>query len=169
MVSHVMNESLLGQRNIRVVSNDTDVLVILAHHLYSKTKDLSTEVALSIESCTCTHNVISVNEVVVQHYTIMHNMLAAHAFTGCDIVSSFSGIGKITALKKLGVFPDELKLGKQDVPFPRIIESCRQFTNLLYRDKSGENLNIVRANIFRKRIAGNRNILPKLRTFSRQW
>ena len=36
---HVINESSLGQRNIRVVCDDTDVLIILAHHFTRKPKD----------------------------------------------------------------------------------------------------------------------------------
>lgn len=162
MAFHVINESSLGQRNIRVVSDDTDVLIILAHHLHMKTKGLSQNMTLSIESCTSTHNVISVNDVIRQHATIMPNLLAAHALTGCDTVSSFAGIGKMTVLKKLEVFSGELKLGKMSVPFQEISESCLQFTNLLYGDESGANLNTVRANIFRKRIAGKRHIPPKL-------
>ena len=52
MAFHFINESSSEQKNIRVVSDDTDVLVILAHHLYMKTKGLSQEVVLSIKSCT---------------------------------------------------------------------------------------------------------------------
>ena len=40
MAFHVINDFSLGQRNIRVVSDDTDVLIILVYHLYMKTKGL---------------------------------------------------------------------------------------------------------------------------------
>ena len=83
---------------------------------------------LSVESCSSTRNVISVNGVIRQHATIMANLLAAHALTGCDTVYSFSGIGKTTVLKKLEVFSDELKLGKMSIPFQEISESRLQFT-----------------------------------------
>lgn len=162
MAFHVIHESSLGRTNIRVVSDDTDVLVILAHHLYKKTKGLSQDVTLTIESCASTYNVISVNDVIRQHAAIMPNLLVAHAMTGCDTVSSFAGIGKTTVLKKLKVFSGEIKLGQMSAPFQEISESCLHFTGLLYGDESGANLNTVRANIFKERIAGKRHIPPKL-------
>ena len=83
---------------------------------------------VSNESCKSTHNVIRVNDVIRQHATMMANLLAAHALTGCDTVYSFSEIGKMTVFKKLEVFSDELKLGKMSVPFQKISELCLQFT-----------------------------------------
>ena len=109
-----------------------DVLVILAHHLYMKTKGLSQKVVLSIESCTSTHNVISVNGVISKHATIISNLLAAHALTGCDTVFSFAGIGKVTVLKKMEVFCQELKLGNMSASFEEIYDSCLHLLQLKY-------------------------------------
>ena len=92
----------------------------------------------------------------------MLNLLPAHALTGCDTVSSFSGIGKTTVVKKLETFSGELKLGRMSAPFHEIHESCLQLTRLLYGEETEANLNTIRANIFRRKIAGKRHIPPKL-------
>jgi hypothetical protein len=162
MACHVINEASSGHTNIKVISDDTDVLIILAHHLHKQTHGLSNNVVLCMESCSAGHNVISVNGVISSHQNIMPNLLAAHALTGCDTVSSFSGIGKASVLKKLAKFNGHFKLGNLKATAEEVTESCLQFVCLLYGEESAINLNTVRANCFKKKIAGKRHLPPKL-------
>ena len=100
MVHHMINEAVAGNSPIKVVCDDTDVLLILAHHLHTGTNNMPATVKLMMESCSRNRAVIDVNEVVKKHHKLMPNILATHALTGCDTVSCFAGIGKTTALKK---------------------------------------------------------------------
>ena len=107
-----------------------------------KIKGPSQKVVLSIESCTSTHNVISVNDVISKHATIMPNLLSAHALTGCDTTFSFAGIGKVTVLKKMEAFCQELKLGNMSASFVEIYNSRLHFISLLCGAESATNLSI---------------------------
>ena len=118
---------------IKVVSDDTDVFVILAHHLHAQTNGMPREVHLLMESCSSRHHTaIDVNEVVKKHLMILPNRLAAHALTGCDSMSSFSGIGKATALKILEKFDDIIKLGNPSICLDEVVGYCLRYVNLLY-------------------------------------
>ena len=160
---HVINETSLGQRNIRVACDDTDVLGILAHHLYvyMQTKGLS-HISLSIKSCTSRHSIISVNDVVNKYATILPSLLTAHVLTGCDTVSSFAGKGNTTVFKKLEVYTGYLKLGNVSVPLQEIFKSYFQFTSLLYWEETETDLNKVLTNVFQKKISEKRHIPHKL-------
>ena len=96
MIYHAINEAVAGYQSIRVVSDDADVLVILSHHLHSRTNGIPHDVQFYIESCSRNLTLIYINEVLKKHEQIMSNLLAAHALSGCDSVSSFIGIGKAT-------------------------------------------------------------------------
>ena len=132
--------------------------------MHNQTGGLSNHVSLFMESCSSGpgHNVISVNDVVSNHQKIMPNLLAAHALTGCDTVSSFSGIGKASVLKTLKKFNGQLKLGNLTTSTAEVTESCLQFVCLLYGEESAISLNTVRANCFKTKIAGKRHLPPKL-------
>ena len=162
MAYHMIQEAVTGEKFIRVLSDDTDVLVILAHHLHSRTNDIPEDVVLTMASCSASTSVICVNEVVRAHSEILPNLLAGHALTGCDTVSSFCGIGKATVLKKLKAFKGLLKLGELSVPMDDILKSCLEFTTMLYNQDLGNTLNNMRAEIFKRKIAGKRHVAPKL-------
>ncbi|KAL8571528.1 hypothetical protein ACOMHN_056823 [Nucella lapillus] len=162
MACHIINEASSGHTTIKVISDDTDVLVILAHHMHKQTGGLSNHVALFMESCSSGHNVICVNDVISSHQNIMPNLLAAHALTGCDTVSSFSGIGKASVLKTLTKFSGQFKLGNLTASAEEVTESCLQFVCLLYGEESAISLNTVRANCFKRKILGKRHLAPKL-------
>ena len=50
MVYHMIEESVGGHSPIRVVSDDTDVLLILAHHLQARTNNLPATVKVTMEA-----------------------------------------------------------------------------------------------------------------------
>ena len=162
MAHHTINEALAGHSSIKVVSDDTDVLVILAHHLHAKTNNMPSTVQLYMESCTKNRTVIHINEVVKKHAKVMPNLLAMHALTGCDSVSSFSGIGKTTALKQLQSFANPIELGNPSTPLDEVVNSCLPYVCHLYRQQSCDSLNTIRTNIFTRQIAGKRHSPPKL-------
>ena len=75
-------------------------------------------------------------------------MLALHAFTGCDSVSSFRGIGKIKPFKLLLKSPahcDALKhLGDDWNVDDDLLIGCEKFTCALYGKSKSESVDEVR-------------------------
>ena len=157
---HMLQEAKIGQTTIKVVSDDTDVLIILAHHLHTQPQTRK-YVSLSMES-TSSGSVVNVNGVVKTHKAILPNLLAAHALSGCDCVSSLSGIGKATVLKKLRSFKGLMKLGDLCADKDEIVNSCLSFVAILHGHDQGSDLDSMRENIFQRRLAGKRHITPKL-------
>ena len=151
MTYHMITEAAAGHTPIKVVSDDTDVLLLLAHHLHARTNEIPTTLQLYMESCTRDRTVININTVVEKHASILPNLLAAHALTGCDTVSSLSGIGKATVLKKLVAFPGELNFGNVSSSQNEIINSCLEFVATLYGQETLRTLNEMRSSIFTKK------------------
>jgi len=115
-----------------------------------------------MEECSGNHAIISVSNVIKQHRSVISNILGAHAQTGCDTVSSFSGIGKATVLRKLTSFPDQLLLGNLTVSTEQVTDSCMQFVTSLYNEMPVDTLNSMRVAMFTAKIAGKRHAPPKL-------
>ena len=95
----MLYEAVGGHPPVKIVSDNTDVLVILAHHLHAQTKGMPNDVQFFMESCNRNRAFINVNEVVKKHAKIMPNLLAGHTLSGYDSVSFFAGIGQATVLK----------------------------------------------------------------------
>ena len=84
-------------RSVKVISDDTDVFVLLLHYCWKL--DLTT--TLTMEATSGDRKLIDICKTTEQHRDIVPNLLAAHALSGCDTVAQFHGIGKATILKKL--------------------------------------------------------------------
>ncbi len=166
MAYHMVQEATTGHSPIRVVSDDTDVLLILVHHLHAHVNSLPHGVQVTMAGCSGTHAIIDVNEVVQRHSTVIPNLLGAHALSGCDTVSSLAGFGKATVFKKLAAFTDCLCFGDQLASLEEVTESCLRFVATLYGREQGTSLNSMCADIFKKTIAGKCHTPPKLSSLS---
>ena len=113
--------------------------------------------------------VIDVNQVVQKHHKIMPNLLAAHALTGCDTVSCFSGIGKATVYKKLESFDDHIKLGDLSACLDEVTESCMGFVASLNGHAQGNALEAMRAEIFTWKPLAKGTSQQNLKVFLPQW
>ena len=67
MVCHAIKEASVGQR-IKVVSDDTDVLVIMAHHYFNNTKGLADFDTFTFESTDSPASQINVKESTSDFY-----------------------------------------------------------------------------------------------------
>ena len=86
-----------------------------------------------MESCSKFCTVIDVNEVIKEHHKVVPNLLAAHALTGCDTVSSFASVWKTTGPeKKLELLSGMFPLGDLTVSTDYILNSCLAFICKLY-------------------------------------
>ena len=162
MAYHMIQEAAAKHSRIRVISDDTDVLLIFAHHLHAHTNNLPHTIQVTMEECSESHAIIDVNEVVKHPAAVIPNILGAHALSGCDTVSSFVGIGKATVLKKLMTFTDSLSLGDPSASLDKVIDSSVKFVATLYGKEHGASLNSMRADIFKRKIAWKRHVPPKL-------
>ena len=116
-------------------------------------------VQVTMEGCSGSHAIIDVNGVAQQHAAVIPNLLGAHALSGSDTVSSFVGIGKATVWKRLMTFTDSLCLGDL---LDEVTDSYLRFVATLYGKEQGTSLNSMRADIFKRKIAGKRHVPPKL-------
>lgn len=80
------------------MADDTDVLVLLMHFKY--TGSLGTS-PIYMESPIRQRSVLDIDASVQEHTSIIPDLLAAHALSGCDTVASYFGIGKGKVLKVL--------------------------------------------------------------------
>lgn len=72
-------EAIAGHSPINIVSDDIDVLLVLAHHH---------TVEVTMEAWFGSHTVVNGKGVVKKSQSIIPYILAAHALTDCDAVSS---------------------------------------------------------------------------------
>ncbi len=87
----------LGCCTIKVISDDTDVFVLLVHY-YTDKKLTST---LVMEPTSQGRSSVNIGSTVAKHQSIALQLLSAHALTGCDTVASYFGIGKTKVVKTL--------------------------------------------------------------------
>lgn len=105
-------------------------MIIITHHLYAETSGLP-------QMCCFTWNharkntFAYINKIIRVHRDIMPDILAAHALAGGDTVSSFAGVGKATAFKKLKTSNGVLKLGDLSATKEEITKSCPHFISVL--------------------------------------
>ena len=72
----ILEDAAAPESHIRVVvCDDTDVLVLIAHHMHT----LHLSPTITMEECSGSRYVISVNHVVHKHQVIMDNLLSAYA------------------------------------------------------------------------------------------
>ena len=102
MVYHMIQETSNGHKTIKVVSDDTDMLLFLAHHQHAHTGNIyHLPFMFYWRLASKPHSYRHEYDVVKKPQKILPNSLTAHALTGCDTVSCLSGIGKTSVIKKL--------------------------------------------------------------------
>ena len=75
MAYNTIEESVGGQSPIRIVSDDTGVLIIITHQLHARTNNLPATVKVTTEACSGRHTVIDLNAIVQQHAAVISNKL----------------------------------------------------------------------------------------------
>ena len=109
------------ESRVRVVCDDTDVFVLLVYYYLSEKLQSSLTMQSPIHGRSC----IDVKETARKHSTIVPELLALHALTGCDSVAATYGVGKTKAIAvaRKGYTLDQL--GK---PLANIVEVTEQAT-----------------------------------------
>ena len=83
-------ESSTNNINISVISDDTDVFILLVHFYHDK--ELTCHVTM--EATSKERKSIDIQATARLHNDIAGQLPAAHALSGCDTVAQLWGIGK---------------------------------------------------------------------------
>ena len=98
IISHqVVYLANLGWQNIKVISEDTNIFVLLVHYYADKKLTSS----LVMEPTSQGRSSANIGSTVAKHRTTVPHQLSAHALSGCDTVASDLGIGKTKVVKVL--------------------------------------------------------------------
>ena len=118
-----------GHLSIKVVSDDTDVFLLLMH-FYHQCELLCPVV---MESTSKERTVIDIGQSARNHQDILPQLLAAHALSGCDTAAYMWGVGKATVLKTLqkGFHLD--KVGDVDATLEDVIRDSTAFVSGCYK------------------------------------
>ena len=97
-----------NDQSVRVVANDTDILVMLIHHWDNTMADIALHKQGAKKTETCIYSIRHLCASI--HHSIKSNILFAHAWTGCDTTSHCYGFGKTQLLKYLKTRPEILPM-----------------------------------------------------------
>ena len=162
MVQQMLVLAFAGASRIRVVSDDTDVFILLLHFYHAHQLSCN----LSMESTTIgSRTVIDIGSIENQHQDIMKGLLACHALSGWSTVAKFTGIGKATALKilKSHSFP-LLTIGNPEAAFGEVVEEATTFVAACYgiKDICFGSMSDVRYLVWSVKVGKKTTASPKL-------
>ena len=121
---------------IAVVSDDTDVFVLLVYH-YNEAK---LSLPMKMESPSRERAVIDIQLTVEKHKNIVKQLLPAHALSGCDTVACYFGVGKGSVVKTLRAGYKLDTLGNTDVALDVVIKESTQFKMACYGMKDAKDM-----------------------------
>lgn len=114
--------SRCGTNNIKILSDDTDVFVLLVH-FYRKLKLKCAMWMESVDKEKLSDIAASVHNLGTQ----ADSLLAVHCLTGCDTTSQLFGIGKYKAIKVLRSGVELKHLGCVESSMQQCITECTKF------------------------------------------
>ncbi|KAK3894973.1 hypothetical protein Pcinc_001266 [Petrolisthes cinctipes] len=136
IVNQLVYLAARGASNITVVSDDTDVFVLLLY-FYCKEK-LTCEVFM--QSPIASRRTVDIKATATKHSNIAEFLPGVHALSGSDTTSFLYGIGKATALKVLNSSKTLKLLGKQDVPMEDVVTEATLFIATCYVSRCCKNM-----------------------------
>ena len=117
-------------QSISVISDDTDVFVLLLHHYQMA----GLEVLLTMESPSNERAILNITLTQAKHNEIVTNLLPAHAISGCDTVACYLGIGKGRLIKHLKEGCDLSAIGNVDAPLQQVIDQATRYFSVLWHE-----------------------------------
>ena len=148
IISYVLQAASSGAQAIRVLSDDTDIFVLLVFWCWK----LSLKCQVQMEKWD--GMLLDINATVNTLGEKSGGLLGMHALSGCDTTSFPNGKGKVSALNVLlqndipGLYNT---LGEEEATDSDLIETGNNFFLALYGQKKSTSLNEARHNIFFKR------------------
>ena len=134
-------------QSISVISDDTDVFVLLLHHYQMA----GLEVPLTMESPSKERATLDIKLTQAKHKEIVTNLLPAHALSGCDTVACYLGIGKCRVIKHLKEGCDISAIGNVDAPLQQVIDQATHFISACYGMKDSIDMSHTRLLVWGKK------------------
>ena len=132
---------------ITVVSDDTDVFILLLHHYHINTL----KIQLVMQSPIKDRTIVDIQKTVSEHKDIVANILPAHALTGCDTVAAYFGIGKGKVKKLLKEGYDLSGIGHLHTTLSDVINQATKFIAGCYGVKEATDMSDVRVHVWGKK------------------
>ena len=137
IVSYIIQGASHGKSVIRVLSDDTDVFVLLVYWVHRA--GLQCKVQMERWDGT----VLDINATCADLGEKCLQLLGMHALSGCDTISYPYGKGKISALNTLltGDFPALAhELGEVEATHTDLMEAAQTYFGALYHQPSGTSM-----------------------------
>ena len=112
-------------KGVSVISDDTDVFVLLLHHYVKQTL---TGVVI-MESPAKDRVTIDIKATAIEHRNIIPDLLAAHALNGCDTTACYFGIDKGIIVKSLKI--QKSPLASLEEPNANMEDVLKQSSNFI--------------------------------------
>ena len=145
-------------QSISVISDDTDVFVLLLHHYQMAVL----EVPLTMESPSKESAILDIKLTQAKHKEIVTNLLPAHAISGCDTVACYLGIGKGRVIKHLKEGCDLSAIGNVDAPLQHVIDQANRFISACYGMKDSTDMSHTRLLVWGKKNGKGHSSSPNL-------
>ncbi len=147
IISYTLNAANHGYENIRILSDDTDIFVLLVYWTWKS------KIQTQIQMEKWDGSILHVNAVVGELKGKCASILAMHSLSGCDTVSFICGRGKLSAYK---VFKDNNipmldKIGEEDATQEQLLQASRRFFLILYGQTKAHNMNEARHSFYKKK------------------
>lgn len=140
-------------RPVIVVGDDTDLLILLLHHL----NEIHYTVFLQTTSKMLNVRILKDN----LEPNVIRSLLFIHAITGCDTTSRPYGIGKVMAMNKCDRLMDHASPFMDEAQTHESVKKHGQAAlEILYNCKSGNSLDFERASRFSSKVASRSAYLP---------
>ena len=145
-------------RGITILSDDTDVFVLLLFYYLQENLDLF----VTMESPIKERSVIDIGKTVTKFKDIIPDILPAHALTGCDTVASYHGIGKSTVLKMIKSGLSLSLLGDTNASMCDILEQSSLFISACYGVSNSTIMSETRRKVWATKIGNKCTTITKL-------
>ena len=144
IIHQVIQIANAGAKSIKVICDDTDVFILLMYAVLSHQLSCS----VTMESTSSARTLIDVCASAEKHSSIVSQLPAAHAITGCDTVAQCFGIGKATAIKCLKKGHCLHKLGETEANIDEVVAEATAFMAACYGSNKKESMSDVRIDIW---------------------
>ena len=128
LVMHALWSYEREEARVCVISDDTDVFALLCYHYHKSGSSAPLMMKPSVHGRVC----VDIPATVNKHPTLIPQVLAIHAISGCDTVAASYGIGKSTAVttSNKGFVMDSL--GVIDAPWVDVEKEATKFMVAAY-------------------------------------
>ncbi len=147
IVSHVSQSAELGKKTIRVLSDDTDVFVLLVYWVWKN------QIQSRVHMERWDHTILDINATCANLGDKCGQLLGAHALSGCDTTSYLFGKGKVLAINTLkkGNFQGlHTILGEPNMNQANVFDCGKQFITAIYNAPGSISMEEMRYHVFTK-------------------